>query len=114
MESYNELVDIEVDFVKEGEEWRDADDRPLPCDVEDELDALFPDANTGYNVGATITVRISGYSIPGTMYDQYGDPGDPPEGEEERDLYDVELDEGELSAEAKNSLFNMYGDEAEL
>ena len=72
-------------------EWLTDTGRTPPPLLKKWLEERCADADgIATDIELSITVSSSGYNSPGTMYASNGDPGDPPEGDEERTVTSIE------------------------
>ncbi len=94
--------------------WVEADDwRALPDGLAAYFDANYPciDSESGHVVELLIEIESDGYSDPGRGYESNGDPGYPPEGEDERRVVSVMLDENPppaLPASLHDEVYGMW------
>ena len=98
---------INVGLCKFDGEWRDENDKALPEGVYTELDTLITNADARLEVSFNAT----GYTDSGSMYAKNGDPGYPPECDEERNLDEVTIDGTPLSLPAQRIIFGAYTEE---
>ncbi len=96
----------------EGVEWRDENDKGFTANTERLLDAAFPAIGSG-KVEMVIDFQSSGYHFAGTMYARNGDPGDPPESDEERSIEDITIDGKTISDELLSALKKEYATEVD-
>ena len=97
-----------VTFTNECEEIRDENDRPIPQTV---ADAIYAAHGISVDVDLEISFNVTGYYASGSMYKSNGDPGDPPEGDEERTLDGVTVGGDKLDPRLSQVLFDHYQDE---
>tara|TARA_Y100000310_G_C20684053_1_gene817838 strand:- start:927 stop:1415 length:489 start_codon:yes stop_codon:yes gene_type:complete len=91
--------------------WEDASSTaPLPASVQQELNNMRGSLDDG-PAEISINFTSSGYYEPATMYNSYGDPGDPAEGDDERIIQSIEIAGIPLSP--KSPTFNIVASDLE-
>lgn len=102
---------VNTNLCKFEGEWRDDNDKTLPQEVYAELDTLIPNADEKTVAELEISFNSTGYTDSGSMYDRNGDPGHPPESDEERNLDEVTIDGKPLSKASQRAIFGAYTEE---
>lgn len=87
--------------------WYDDNGNDLPDELRHELTTLFPNEEF---VEMDIMFLSSGYDTPGTWYRRNGDPGDPPEHEDERVLDRITVNGTNLTKETADIVFEHYNE----
>ena len=99
---------VSIGCVNPESEWVTDDDKSVPEPLRKWLQERCDNADgEATHVELAITVSSVGYSSPGTMYARNGDPGDPPEGDDQRTVEDIDIVDGKKGEKFPKELYSV-------